>query len=117
MGNRSRASSSWSASDWPSWTVIPPFLLTILVCLLSIVVDFFAELVSSFTSEGVTPPVPSNGGWIGDGIIGAIVAVLAAVLVLVAWSGWPRRVAALAIWGILVLQVGWISLTYYLVAH
>jgi hypothetical protein len=106
---------SGSAFDWPSWTVIPPCLLTILVGLLGLLVGCGAEAFKGINSEGVQGGPPLNGGWIAAGVLGAIAAMLAAVFL--ARSDWPRGVAALAIWGVLVLQVGWMSLAFYLVAH
>jgi hypothetical protein len=101
--------------DWRYWTVIPPCLLAVLVAALATVTGFLGAAFSSINSEGVAGYVPPNGGWILAAAAGAVIAMLAALRL--ARSSWPRRIRALTAWGIVPLQVGWVVLAFYLVAH
>jgi hypothetical protein len=103
------------APDWPFWTIIPPCLLAVLGAALGIVLALAGAALSSLASEGVSGYVPPNGGLIAAGIVGGFTAMVATFFL--AMSGWPRRVAVLTAWGIVLLQAGWIILAYRLAFH
>jgi hypothetical protein len=75
---------------------------------MAIVLGFAAEFFESLNAEGVLGYVPPSTGWVLAGMAGAVVAVVADVAI--AKSTWPRQVAAVTAWGIVLLQAWWLVL-------
>lgn len=106
---RYRGPSGVRDRDWLFWIVVgPAWLLAGLLAVVGVVGGLVGEAFRSINSDGVLGYVPPSGGWVLGGMAGGVIAAVAAVVV--AGAIRPRWVAALAAWGIVVLQAGWLVL-------
>ena len=98
-----------AARTWRPWTLWLPCVLAFLWSGFLIIGEIFVVLVSNLSDSGPPPPA----GWIYPAVIGHCVLAVASVLALVTGLRVPsrRRAAAITVWIIIPVGLGWLLLT------
>lgn len=96
-----------AGTGYPLWAFLLPCVLAIVVAGLLVVVDLVGMIMGSWDT-----PIPGLR-WLKVGAIGQGVLVVAAAALLIVGLTHPRwrQGAALAGWGLIVLEAGWFLLT------